>query len=76
MTRISSYAKMRHQEVSMKNKSLSHLLDRIADMLLNCAVAAFVGSIFAPGHEVFALSIAITSFAFGSVIHYKIGGVR
>lgn len=57
-------------------KATLHLLDRLADMLLNSAVAAFVGSIFAPQYLLLSLIVAIVALCFGAAIHYIIGGLK
>lgn len=57
-----------------EKKAKGHVLSKLGDMLLNAAVAAYIGSIFAPNYLLLSLSVALISMCFGCAIHYIIGG--
>ena len=57
-----------------EKRAMQQVLSKMGDMLLNSAVAAFVGSIFAPNYLLLSLSVAVFSLCMGCAIHYLIGG--
>ena len=59
--------------MAIHNQPARRVLGKFADFLLNCAVVAFIGSIFSTKFLFLSLIIALCCFSFGLGIHYLLG---